>query len=214
MEISPVDFVCARIDSYGLCICHFRPDGVAADDAADRRLGLDRIVRISEEKQAMNLPASIGLLWLLIHSGGIWAQPSNAEVVEHQIHSFIDTAGSVQGIQFLFPFPQTDRTRLDSTSTKTLRFSPPQVTYQTMKEKQVERRIVIPVLIQQDSSARREELRYEDQLSYARFRSINKESPEHLKGDDPTCRGKWLMPLAVILLGTGINLGLFYLRSR
>lgn len=99
----------------------------------------------------------------------------------------------------------------DSSSQATLQIGPATITYLPQDSGQFRRICLIPVSM--DSSLR-DTLRYQDELSFRQMRQVIRQSPSGLKGEDPTFRGKWLYPFASILLGTGITITLFYLRSR
>ncbi|MEL6132582.1 MAG: hypothetical protein AAFR59_04370 [Bacteroidota bacterium] len=151
-----------------------------------------------------------GVLSLLLSHMGV-AQVHNLEIYQNWWMAASDTVKQVDGFSFE---EWTPPFVIDSLSEQALWISSPQITY-----------VQIGVKVFQRSMTQRYERiiggerttfqhTYADTLSRKEMRLIIRKSPEPLAGEDPTFWGRWGSPLGWVSTGTGIILGLFYIRSQ
>ncbi len=141
------------------------------------------------------------------------AQKHNGEIYSELLSTFLTDSVSgmkeVTGERVDTYFPEI---RLDSTVSLKVRIRETQIDYQKLSGKQIERKVSIPLMLQ-DSSLRRKKLALQDTLTYSQFKMVYKNSPMKLKGDSPNVGAVWIKPIAIIGGTLGAILGLFLIRS-
>lgn len=154
------------------------------------------------------------LLVAVVCSGPLLAQPSNEMVLIQMLESSLDTLPPCRTIEASYDLPGLDDLPKTVSSTSTMRLATPTITYEKLGKNQFSRSVILPVVIQGDSTAQRQTLQYTDEITWRQMRTFIRVSDKPFRGEDPSIVGKFLIPGAAILLGTGITAGLFYLRSR
>lgn len=142
------------------------------------------------------------------------AQESHEVILKQLLSSKLEQVGPVRSVVSFHPQNWWPAFVPDTSAAVSLSVGQAVVTYSQAADKQIARDISLPVASLREEVRSLDTLRYRDLMSYQQMRSLLKSSPDHLRGKDPTFRGTWLMPFAGIVLGTGITVTLFYLRSR
>jgi hypothetical protein len=145
--------------------------------------------------------------------GSTIAQPGNAEIYQQLLSEYLSGAPAfraISGAKLVDHFPAV---ALDSTSAYSLQVLPPRLDYEVLDDKRIKRSLSIP-LTERDSVLRPVKLSFEDTLERRDFHRIYRQSPDVLRGDDPTLRAKWIRPIGLIGLSVITFVGLFYVRSR
>ena len=140
-------------------------------------------------------------------------QPGNAEIYQQLLSEYLAEAPAfkaISGAKLADHFPAV---ALDSTSHRSLQVLPPQLGYEVLDDKRI-KRIMSIALTERDSILRPVQLSFEDTLEMQDFRRIHRQSPDALRGDDPTLRARWIRPIGLIGLSVITFVGLFYVRSR
>ncbi len=160
---------------------------------------------------------SLPLFFLFFGSIGIsflHAQKSNEEIVLNLVAQKIVATPDVGEVLSFFVIPGMNSINLADSGKTTMSISPPTITYLQREDRQFDRKIELPATISFEEQTVREVLRYEDIISYRQMRVLIRKSDKLFRGEDPTFRGKWLIPTTAIIAGTGITFALFYLRSQ
>lgn len=157
------------------------------------------------------------LLFLLAGNMGnafLHAQPGNDEIALNLLLSTLDARPDIGEINAFFNLPGTEHISLPDSGAAVMSLSPPVITYQRRADKLFDRKVEMSATIASGDQATREVMTYQDSITYRQMRKLIRKSDKQFRGEDPTFRGKWLIPMVVIVGGTGIPFALFYLRSQ
>lgn len=149
----------------------------------------------------------VALLWL----GELPAQPTAVDLYQQLLQPYLTKAPPIQRIKGQPDFFPS--VVLDSSSRVQLQVLPPEMRYRELTDGRIERTLSLS-LTEQDSVLRPVSLRQTDTLNRNVFRQYFRQSPDILRGDDPTLRAKWIRPIALISLSVATFVALFYVRSR
>lgn len=176
-------------------------------------MDMDWLDRIQTPEETMKAIYPIILSWkLLIVS--LMAQPTNEEVLIQLLRTSMKTFPAIQTIEASYSLPGIENLARSDSSSYTLSLATPTILYRRINRNQYSREIILPVVVQGDQTSHRKSLRYEDEIPWRYMRKLIRTSDKNFRGEDPSLTGKYLIPAAAILIGTGITTGLFYLRSQ
>ncbi|MDX2248917.1 MAG: hypothetical protein SF052_19165 [Bacteroidia bacterium] len=150
---------------------------------------------------------------LIMGRGEIFAQNSNAAILRGILSQYMETSG--QKFREYAGFANSEylpEGGMDTLSANKLIIGNPRVSYQYLKKKKYLRRVEVRLKISGEMTADTT-LFYSDTLSGKALRNINRQSPDMLRAEDPTMLGKWVKPLALIVVSAGGVISLFYIRS-
>ena len=153
----------------------------------------------------------IGLLAILPHMS--LAQSTNPQIYQQLLQQYLDDHPgpyrkiSGQLLTNYFP-PYTT----DTTTARTLQVFSPELTYERLS-KGIYRRNMHISINQKDSTTRSETVVFQDTLNRKQLRYVLKNSPDSLRGDNPTRWGKWVGPTTLIATSVAGIVSLFFLRS-
>ncbi len=152
-------------------------------------------------------------LWVGVSTSFLLSQPvNNAEVREKLIKEFLLNSGlCLREIKGLY---KTEAYKIDCMDSVTvLSLSVPEILCQKKNKEIYFRTFIQPVEIQGKDTLIFHSLVYKDSMNYKELKTIRKQSPEPLKGENPFPSAKYIQP-AIWVSGTIlVALGLFYWRG-
>ncbi|MEM7367821.1 MAG: hypothetical protein AAF587_04425 [Bacteroidota bacterium] len=159
----------------------------------------------------------VQLLGLLLFGSSFFilcAQPHNGEVYQQLLQTYLSEHpgpySQVEGQQIDNFVPSI---QLDSSSSARLTIGFAEILYRPTDKNQLLRRLELSIQVE-DSVLRSETLSFQDTLTPKAIHQIYHQSPKPLRGENPTRRAKWGMPMAMIVGSIGGMITLFYFRSR
>ncbi len=145
----------------------------------------------------------------------IFAQPfANEVLLGRMVEKHLTQLGPLNSISVMGSSAWLPPIKSDTASVLSYQIGVPSIKYDAHQQGMYLRRIMLPLLLVRRDQSQPDTLRYVDTLSYRQLRQVLRRSADEFRGEDPSFRGKWLIPLTSISLGTGITVALFYLRSR
>lgn len=151
--------------------------------------------------------------------GGVWslnlqAQLHNGLIYQQLLTEYLSNhPGPYQQVdgQLLAEYAPT--ILVDSTANTRLSIGFAEIQYRALDSGLVQRYFELSVQTE-DSVMRSETLTHRDTLMQKSLQHIFRQSPKTLRGENPTRRARWGMPIAFIAGSVGGIITLFYFRSR